>query len=126
MGLSLKDFQKILTFLPDTISLESPLGSLEDVRLGDYIEDMESLSPFNNTAGNLLREEIEQLLLQLSPKERDVLRLRYGLDDGKERTLGDIGELVGVTREGVRQIEVRALKKLKQPSLTRSLYEYQN
>ena len=101
------------------ISLETPIGKEEDSRLGDFIEaDIEN--PEQDVAKNLLREDLEGVLATLSPRERDVLRLRYGLDDGRMKTLEEIGQIFDVTRERIRQIEAKALRKLRHP--TRSDY----
>ena len=89
------------------ISLETPIGKEEDSRFGDFIEDISK---------TLLREDLEGVLATLSPRERDVLRLRYGIDDGRMKTLEEIGQIFDVTRERIRQIEAKALRKLRHPS----------
>ena len=105
------------------ISLETPIGKEEDSRLGDFIEaDIEN--PDQDVAKNLLREDLEGVLATLSPRERDVLRLRYGLDDGRMKTLEEIGQIFDVTRERVRQIEAKALRKLRHPNRNGILKEY--
>ena len=105
------------------ISLETPIGKEEDSRLGDFIEaDIEN--PEQDVAKNLLREDLEGVLATLSPRERDVLRLRYGLDDGRMKTLEEIGQIFDVTRERIRQIEAKALRKLRHPNRNRVLKEY--
>jgi RNA polymerase primary sigma factor len=105
------------------ISLETPIGKEEDSRLGDFIEaDIEN--PEQDVAKNLLREDLEGVLATLSPRERDVLRLRYGLDDGRMKTLEEIGQIFDVTRERIRQIEAKALRKLRHPNRTGVLKEY--
>lgn len=105
------------------ISLETPIGKEEDSRLGDFIEaDIEN--PDQDVAKNLLREDLEGVLATLSPRERDVLRLRYGLDDGRMKTLEEIGQIFDVTRERIRQIEAKALRKLRHPNRNGILKEY--
>ena len=105
------------------ISLETPIGKEEDSRLGDFIEaDIEN--PEQDVAKTLLREDLEGVLATLSPRERDVLRLRYGLDDGRMKTLEEIGQIFDVTRERIRQIEAKALRKLRHPNRNGVLKEY--
>ena len=105
------------------ISLETPIGKEEDSRLGDFIEaDIEN--PEQDVAKNLLREDLEGVLATLSPRERDVLRLCYGLDDGRMKTLEEIGQIFDVTRERIRQIEAKALRKLRHPNRNGVLKEY--
>ncbi|AGY58696.1 RNA polymerase sigma factor RpoD [Gloeobacter kilaueensis] len=105
------------------ISLETPIGKEEDSRLGDFIE-ADGETPEDKVAKNLLREDLEAVLNTLSPRERDVLRLRYGLDDGRMKTLEEIGQLFNVTRERIRQIEAKALRKLRHPNRNSVLKEY--
>ncbi len=105
------------------ISLETPIGKEEDSRLGDFIES-DTENPEQDVAKNLLREDLEGVLATLSPRERDVLRLRYGLDDGRMKTLEEIGQIFEVTRERIRQIEAKALRKLRHPNRNGVLKEY--
>ncbi|TVQ42208.1 MAG: RNA polymerase sigma factor RpoD [Gloeocapsa sp. DLM2.Bin57] len=105
------------------ISLETPIGKEEDSRLGDFIE-ADGETPEDDVSKNLLREDLEQVLDSLSPRERDVLRLRYGLDDGRMKTLEEIGQIFDVTRERIRQIEAKALRKLRHPNRNSILKEY--
>jgi RNA polymerase primary sigma factor len=105
------------------ISLETPIGKEEDSRLGDFIE-ADGETPEDEVSKNLLREDLENVLDTLSPRERDVLRLRYGLDDGRMKTLEEIGQLFNVTRERIRQIEAKALRKLRHPNRNSILKEY--
>jgi RNA polymerase primary sigma factor len=105
------------------ISLETPIGKEEDSRLGDFIE-AEGETPEDEVSKNLLREDLENVLDSLSPRERDVLRLRYGLDDGRMKTLEEIGQIFNVTRERIRQIEAKALRKLRHPNRNSILKEY--
>jgi len=105
------------------ISLETPIGKEEDSRLGDFIE-ADGETPEDQVSKNLLREDLENVLDTLSPRERDVLRLRYGLDDGRMKTLEEIGQIFNVTRERIRQIEAKALRKLRHPNRNSILKEY--
>ena len=105
------------------ISLETPIGKEEDSRLGDFIES-DGETPEDQVSKNLLPEDLEKVLDSLSPRERDVLRLRYGLDDGRMKTLEEIGQIFNVTRERIRQIEAKALRKLRHPNRNSVLKEY--
>jgi len=105
------------------ISLETPIGKEEDSRLGDFIES-DGETPEDQVSKSLLREDLETVLSTLSPRERDVLRLRYGLDDGRMKTLEEIGQIFSVTRERIRQIEAKALRKLRHPNRNSVLKEY--
>jgi RNA polymerase primary sigma factor len=105
------------------ISLETPIGKEEDSRLGDFIES-DGETPEDEVSKSLLREDLENVLCTLSPRERDVLRLRYGLDDGRMKTLEEIGQIFNVTRERIRQIEAKALRKLRHPNRNSVLKEY--
>ena len=105
------------------ISLETPIGKEEDSRLGDFIES-DGETPEDQVSKSLLREDLEKVLGSLSPRERDVLRLRYGLDDGRMKTLEEIGQIFNVTRERIRQIEAKALRKLRHPNRNSVLKEY--
>ena len=105
------------------ISLETPIGKEEDSRLGDFIES-DGETPEDQVSKNLLREDLEGVLATLSPREKDVLRLRYGLDDGRMKTLEEIGQIFNVTRERIRQIEAKALRKLRHPNRNSILKEY--
>lgn len=105
------------------ISLETPIGKEEDSRLGDFIE-ADGETPEDEVSKTLLREDLENVLDSLNPRERDVLRLRYGLDDGKMKTLEEIGQIFNVTRERIRQIEAKALRKLRHPNRNSILKEY--
>jgi RNA polymerase primary sigma factor len=105
------------------ISLETPIGKEEDSRLGDFIES-DGETPEDQVSKSLLREDLERVLDSLGPRERDVLRLRYGLDDGRMKTLEEIGQIFNVTRERIRQIEAKALRKLRHPNRNSVLKEY--
>ncbi|NUQ01426.1 MAG: RNA polymerase sigma factor RpoD [Armatimonadetes bacterium] len=115
------DIQRIA---PEPLSLETPIGEQEDSHLGDFIEDDRSVSPADVASNMVLREQLDAVLNTLSQRERDVLRMRYGLDDGWPRTLEEVGQHFEVTRERIRQIEAKALKKLRHPSKIRQLRDY--
>jgi RNA polymerase primary sigma factor len=106
------------------ISLETPLGDEEASRLGDFIEDEATLSPEEHAAHSMLKEELDSALAALTPRERGVLELRYGLYDGRSRTLYEVGSQFGVTRERIRQIEKKAINKLRHPSRSHRLRGY--
>ena len=113
MGVSLAKIREVKKIAQDPISLETPIGEKEDSHLGDFIEDHEAIAPDDAAGSILLREQIEELLTGLTERERQVLELRFGLKDGKTRTLEEVGKYFDVTRERIRQIEGRALSKLK-------------
>jgi len=106
------------------ISLESPIGDEEDSHLGDFIEDRNTLPPADVASRQLLKEQIEEVLSTLTPREQRVLQLRFGLEDGRSRTLEEVGKEFNVTRERIRQIEAKALRKLRHPSRSRKLKDY--
>jgi RNA polymerase primary sigma factor len=124
MEITVSKLREIVKVAQEPISLETPIGKEEDSRLGDFIEDREAETPANSVTQELLREDIIEVMAGLSPRERDVLRLRFGLDDGRQRTLEEVGQLFGVTRERIRQIEAKALRKLRHPNRSRRLREY--
>jgi RNA polymerase primary sigma factor len=124
MGISVNKLREIIKVAQEPLSLETPIGKEEDSRLGDFIEDREAEAPATTVAHELLREDLTEVLSSLSARERDVLRLRFGLDDGRQRTLEEVGQLFGVTRERIRQIEAKALRKLRHPNRSRRLKEY--
>jgi RNA polymerase primary sigma factor len=106
------------------VSLESPMGEEEDSHLGDFIEDRNALPPADAASRQLLKEQIDSVLSSLSPREQRVLQLRFGLEDGRSRTLEEVGKEFNVTRERIRQIEAKALRKLRHPSRSRRLKDY--
>jgi RNA polymerase primary sigma factor len=106
------------------VSLEAPIGEEEDSHLGDFIEDRDALPPVDAASKQLLKEQIEEVLTALTPREQRVLRLRFGLEDGRSRTLEEVGQEFNVTRERIRQIEAKALRKLRHPSRSRKLKDY--
>ncbi|GAG83232.1 unnamed protein product, partial [marine sediment metagenome] len=106
------------------VSLESPMGEEEDSHLGDFIEDRNALPPVDAATRQLLKEQIEDVLSTLTPREQRVLQLRFGLEDGRSRTLEEVGKEFNVTRERIRQIEAKVLRKLRHPSRSRKLKDY--
>ena len=123
METSVERVSEILRIAPEPLSLETPIGEEEDSRLSDFLPDDESATPNDTAAFTLLREKIDEALSSLTPRERDVLKMRFGLDDGYPHTLEEVGRHFEVTRERIRQIESKALKKLRHPSKCR-LREY--
>lgn len=124
MGMAPDRVSEIMRIAPEPLSLETPIGEEEDSRLADFIEDGEAVSPSEAASNLILREKIEESLNNLTPRERDVLKMRFGLDDGYSRTLEEVGRHFKVTRERIRQIEAKALKKLRHPSRSRKLRDY--
>lgn len=124
LDVSVQKVKEIVAANRTPVSLETPLGKEEDSRLGDFIAGAENGNPDNLATDELLRKDIEQVLGSLLPREREVIRLRYGLDDGRERTLEEVGQLFGITRERVRQIEFKAMRKLRQPDRCTKLEGY--
>ena len=124
MNVTIPKLREIIKIAQEPLSLETPIGKEEDSRLGDFIEDKEADAPVKTVASELLREDLADVLCTLSPRERDVLRLRFGMDDGRQRTLEEVGQLFGVTRERIRQIEAKALRKLRHPSRSKRLKDF--
>ncbi|MBF0781044.1 MULTISPECIES: RNA polymerase sigma factor RpoD [unclassified Granulicatella] len=124
MNLSPDKVREILKIAQEPVSLETPIGEEDDSHLGDFIEDDGATSPAEHTAYALLREQLEEVLDTLTDREENVLRLRFGLDDGNVRTLEQVGKVFGVTRERIRQIEAKALRKLRHPSRSKQLKDF--
>jgi|GEM_PF-822967 len=124
MGISVSKLREIVKIAQEPLSLETPIGKEEDSKLGDFIQDNSADAPIKSVASELLKEDLAEVLCTLSARERDVLRLRFGLEDGEERTLEEVGNLFGVTRERIRQIEIKALQKLREPNRRKKLEEY--
>ncbi|RKY67609.1 MAG: RNA polymerase sigma factor RpoD, partial [Candidatus Latescibacterota bacterium] len=113
--------KEILKVAQQPISLQTPIGDEGDTHFGDFIEDKKTVSPANATVYSMLREEIMNALSTLTERERDILALRFGLEDGQSRTLEEVGKYFNVTRERIRQIEAKALRKLRHPTRSRRL-----
>ncbi|USS92765.1 RNA polymerase sigma factor RpoD [Fructilactobacillus ixorae] len=116
--------RNILKISQEPVSLETPIGEEDDSHLGDFIEDKEATSPEDHASYELLKEQLEGVLDTLTDREENVLRLRFGLDDGRTRTLEEVGKVFGVTRERIRQIEAKALRKLRHPSRSKQLKDF--
>ncbi len=124
MGVSVDRVREIIKIAQDPVSLETPIGEEEDSHLGDFIPDDDIPLPSDAAAASLLKEQLMQVLGTLTPREEKVLRLRFGIDDGRQRTLEEVGKEFNVTRERIRQIEAKALRKLRHPSRSRKLRDY--
>lgn len=124
MELSVEKVREIMKIAQEPVSLETPIGEEDDSHLGDFIEDQEALAPADAAAYELLKEQLEDVLDTLTEREENVLRLRFGLDDGRTRTLEEVGKVFGVTRERIRQIEAKALRKLRHPSRSKRLKDF--
>lgn len=124
MDLTAEKVREILKIAQEPVSLETPIGEEDDSHLGDFIEDSEAQSPSDHAAYELLKEQLEDVLDTLTDREENVLRLRFGLDDGRTRTLEEVGKVFGVTRERIRQIEAKALRKLRHPSRSKRLKDF--
>jgi len=124
MGLSSDKIRDIMKISQEPVSLEMPIGEEEDSNLGDFIEDSKALAPSDAASLVVLKEQVEAVLYSLSERERRVLELRFGLDDGRSRTLEEVGREFGVTRERIRQIEAKALRKLRHPTRSKKLRDF--
>ncbi|MDT2467828.1 RNA polymerase sigma factor RpoD [Enterococcus avium] len=124
MDLPTEKVREILKIAQEPVSLETPIGEEDDSHLGDFIEDQEATSPAEHAVSEMLKEQLEDVLDTLTDREENVLRLRFGLDDGRTRTLEEVGRVFGVTRERIRQIEAKALRKLRHPSRSKQLKDF--
>ena len=126
MDMSVEKVMEIQKIAQDPVSLETPIGEEDDSHLGDFIQDEDSPAPHDAASYTLLREQLEEVMNTLTPREAKVLKLRFGLEDGKARTLEEVGKEFDVTRERIRQIEAKALRKLRHPSRSKKLRDYMN
>jgi RNA polymerase primary sigma factor len=124
MGLTPEKVREIMKIAQEPVSLETPIGEEDDSHLGDFIPDDDATAPAEAAAYELLKEQLKDVLDTLSEREENVLRLRFGLDDGRTRTLEEVGKVFGVTRERIRQIEAKALRKLRHPSRSKRLKDF--
>ena len=124
MNISVDKIREIYKISQEPVSLETPIGEEDDSHLGDFIKDERNMSPEEYATNEMLKDEISEVLLTLTEREEKVIRLRFGLEDGKSRTLEEVGQMFGVTRERIRQIEAKALRKLRHPSRSRKLKDY--
>ena len=124
MNMSIDKVRDIYKISQEPVSLETPIGEEDDSHLGDFIKDERNMSPEEYATNEMLKDEISEVLLTLTEREEKVIRLRFGLEDGKSRTLEEVGQMFGVTRERIRQIEAKALRKLRHPSRSRKLKDY--
>ena len=126
MDMTVEKVMEIQKIAQDPVSLETPIGEEDDSHLGDFIQDEDSPAPHDAASYTLLREQLEEVMNTLTPREAKVLKLRFGLEDGKARTLEEVGKEFDVTRERIRQIEAKALRKLRHPSRSKKLRDYMN
>lgn len=124
MGITVEKVREIMKISQEPVSLEKPIGEEEDSHLGDFIPDEDAPSPAEQAAFTLLKEQLFDVLKELTPREEQVLKMRYGLEDGRTRTLEEVGKEFNVTRERIRQIEAKALRKLRHPSRSKKLKDY--
>ena len=124
LGITADKVREIMKIAQDPVSLETPLGEEEDSHLGDFVEDNDSPAPSDSASYSLLREQLCNILHTLTPREEQVIRLRFGLEDGRTRTLEEVGKQFQITRERIRQIEAKALRKLRHPSRSKTLKDY--
>ncbi len=124
LGMTAEKVREIMKIAQDPVSLETPIGEEEDSHLGDFVEHVDSPAPSDSASYSLLREQLCNILHTLTPREEQVIRLRFGLEDGRSRTLEEVGKQFKITRERIRQIEAKALRKLRHPSRSKTLKDY--
>jgi len=124
LGMTAERVREIMKIAQDPVSLETPIGEEEDSHLGDFVEDNDSPAPSDSASYSLLREQLCNILRTLTPREEQVIKLRFGLEDGRPRTLEEVGRQFQITRERIRQIEAKALRKLRHPSRSKTLKDY--
>jgi RNA polymerase primary sigma factor len=124
MEMTPEKVEEIQKISQEPVSLETPIGEEEDSFLGDFIEDRTTLAPADAASAQLLREQVQEVLGTLTERESRVLKLRFGLEDGRTRTLEEVGREFGVTRERIRQIEAKAIRKLRHPTRSKKLRDY--
>ena len=124
LGMTAEKVREIMKIAQDPVSLETPIGEEEDSHLGDFVEDNDSPAPSDSASYSLLREQLCNILRTLTPREEQVIKLRFGLEDGRPRTLEEVGKQFQITRERIRQIEAKALRKLRHPSRSKTLKDY--
>ena len=124
LGITADKVRDIMKIAQDPVSLETPIGEEEDSHLGDFVEDTDSPAPSESASYSLLREQLCNILHTLTPREEQVIKLRFGLEDGRPRTLEEVGKQFNITRERIRQIEAKALRKLRHPSRSKPLKDY--
>lgn len=124
IGMSPDKVREIMKIAQDPVSLETPIGEEEDSHLGDFLEDDKTPPPSQIVAESMMKQTLSDVLHMLTPREEQVIRMRYGLDDGQQRTLEEVGKAFNVTRERIRQIEVKALRKIKRPNMSKNLVDY--
>ena len=124
LGITADKVRDIMKIAQDPVSLETPIGEEEDSHLGDFVEDVDSPAPSESASYSLLREQLCNILHTLTPREEQVIKLRFGLEDGRPRTLEEVGKQFNITRERIRQIEAKALRKLRHPSRSKTLKDY--
>ena len=124
LGMTADKVREIMKIAQDPVSLETPIGEEEDSHLGDFVEDNDSPAPSDSASYSLLREQLCNILHTLTPREEQVIKLRFGLEDGRPRTLEEVGKKFEITRERIRQIEAKALRKLRHPSRSKALKDY--
>ena len=126
MDITVEKVREVIKISQDPVSLETPIGEEEDSHLGDFVPDERNMSPEDFTTNEILKEEIKSVLSTLQPREQQVLELRFGLIDGTSYTLEEVGRRFNVTRKRIRQIEAKALRKLRHPSRAKKLKDFMN